>query len=301
MSRARPSPEALKILAETAEIDVNRSPENLPNLRVQTKAFIKPAVERAKDKTGVSIQTVKISGVECLEVLPKRPSKDWTLLYFFGGGFVQGSAFEDLTIAAPLCALTGAKIILPKYRLAPEDPWPAAVEDGFAVYKALANEPFGIVGEAAGGNLALSSMLRANQEEVSLPFASVLLSPWCDLTNSSDSQKFNDGRDPTLTTKASMDAASHYIGKNDPSNVMISPINGSFSGRFPPCMITTGTRDLLLSQSVRLATVLRDSGVNVDLQVWEGLWHVFEWDDRLPEAEQSIKNIAAFLFKFART
>ena len=197
MSRARPSPEALKILAETAEIDVNRSPENLPNLRVQTKAFIKPAVERAKDKTGVSIQTVKISGVECLEVLPKRPSKDWTLLYFFGGGFVQGSAFEDLTIAAPLCALTGAKIILPKYRLAPEDPWPAAVEDGFAVYKALANEPFGIVGESAGGNLALSSMLRANQEEVYLPFASVLLSPWCDLTNSSDSQKFNDGRDPT--------------------------------------------------------------------------------------------------------
>ena len=139
MSRARPSPEALKILAETTVVDVNRSPENLPNLRVQTKAFIKRAVERAKDTTGVSIQTVKISGVECLEVLPKRPSKDWTLLYFFGGGFVQGSAFEDLTIAAPLCALTGAKIILPKYRLAPEDPWPAAVEDGFAVYKALAN------------------------------------------------------------------------------------------------------------------------------------------------------------------
>jgi acetyl esterase/lipase len=112
---------------------------------------------------------------------------------------------------------------------------------------------------------------------------------------SSDSQMFNDGRDPSLRIQESKTAARLYAGDHDITNPDISPINGSFDGAFPPCLITTGTRDLLLSLSVRLARCLRESGVEVDLQVWEGLWHVFEWQHHIPEAQQSMRNIAAFL------
>ena len=112
--------------------------------------------------------------------------------------------------------------------------------------------------------------------------AVIRISPWCDLSASSDSQSFNDGRDPTLTTQDSIMAVKLYAGKNDIAHPDISPINGDFDNHFSPVLITTGTRDLLLSLSVRLASILRKKGNDVDLQVWEDLWHVFEWDDSLP-------------------
>lgn len=198
-------------------------------------------------------------------------------------------------IVAPLCAATGARVIVPDYRLAPEHPWPAAIEDGFAVYRELAARPFAIVGESAGGNLALVLMQRARADGLRLPGAAALLSPWCDLSNSGESLHFNEGRDPSLSAQASWQAARHYAGACPVDDPGISPINGRFDAGFPATLITTGTRDLHLSQSVMLSQVLRDFDVPVDLQVWEGLWHVFEWVDHLPEAQQSIQRIAAHL------
>ena len=295
ISQGNPSVEALRIIAESTFTDVDRSPENLPKLREETRAFIAPAVERVLRSTNVSTHETIVAGVKCLEVLPPERSADWRILYGFGGGFVQGSPFEDLTIAAPLCAMTGARVIIPEYRLAPEHPWPAAIDDGFAVYEAMAGTKFALVGESAGGNWALSLILRAMDERLALPGAAALLSPWCDLTNSGDSQVFNDGRDPSLTTKGSIEAAAPYSGGNALNDPKISPINGTFDATFPPCIITTGTRDLLMSQAARLSTVLKSRGAHIDLRVWDGLWHVFEWDDRLPEAQHSLKEIANFL------
>lgn len=289
------STEARRILSEEQNTPSNRSAENLPALRAKTKSFIAPAVERVLEANNVMTRGIIINGVHCLEVRPPELTAPWPILYGFGGGFVQGSPFEDLTIAAPLCAMAGAKLFIPNYRLAPEHPWPAAIDDGFAVYQALCEKPFAIVGESAGGNLALALMLRAQKAGLPLPDAVALISPWCDLDTSSDSQAFNDGRDPSLTTQCSEAAARHYAGDNDLTNPDISPIYGDYDCSFPPCLITTGTRDLLLSLSVRLATVLRESGINVDLQVWEGLWHAFEWDDRIPESNKSLSNIATFL------
>lgn len=124
-----------------------------------------------------------------------------------------------------------------------------------------------------------------------------MLSPWCDLSNSGDSLVANQGRDPTLAFEDVAAAAAHYAGNNDISNPDISPINGEFAPHFPPTIITTGTRDLLQSQAVRLARTLKEAGVVVDLRVWEGLWHVFEFDDRLPEAHQSLNQISDFLLE----
>ncbi|SLN65982.1 Monoterpene epsilon-lactone hydrolase [Roseovarius albus] len=289
------STEAQRILAEGPVAYIERSAENLPQLRSNTRAQITPAVERAIQDTGVTTEEASINGIKCLVVTPPFKTAHWPILYCFGGGFVQGSPFEDMGIAAPLSAITGAKVIMPNYRLAPEHPWPAAVEDGFAVYKHVAEQPFALVGESAGGNLALSLMLNAKDVGLPLPRVSGLLSPWCDLTNSGDSLTANDGVDPTLRLQDVQAAAAHYAHGHDLSDPHISPINGAFDANFPPCIITSGTRDLLLSQAIDLTKVLQSHDVPVDLQIWDGLWHVFEWDDHIPEARQSLTNIAAFL------
>ncbi|MDG1117613.1 MAG: alpha/beta hydrolase [Flavimaricola sp.] len=236
-------------------------------------------------------------GLSCIDVRPPELLVDWPILYAFGGGMVEGSPLEDLPIIAPLSALTGARVIVPEYRLAPEHPWPAAIEDGFAVYREIADRPFATVGESAGGNLSLAWMLKAKVEGLGLPSAAALMSPWSDLSNTGDSLIFNEGRDPTLERHNSHLAAQYYAGANRLDEPTISPIHGTYDASFPSFLITTGTRDLLLSQAVSLSQKLRNSGIKVDLQVWEGMWHVFEWYEDLPEAEQSIRRVADHLLR----
>lgn len=288
------SAEALRFLGREA-VSRDRSAHNLPGMRAKAKALAVADAPRILRANGVTMAETTIGGVRCLDVRASQPRVGWPILYGFGGGMVEGSPVEDLPVIAPLCGLTGARVVVPDYRLAPEHPWPAAVDDGLAVYRELANQPFAILGESAGGNLSLAWMLLARAEGLRLPGAAALLSPWCDLSNAGDSLTFNEGRDPTLAVGNSHLAAGYYAGENNVDQPTISPINGSFDSTFPPFLITTGTRDLLLSQAVRLSQRLRESGTVVDLQVWEGLWHVFEWYEELPEARQSIVQIAAHL------
>ena len=273
----------------------DRSAGNLPGLRAKAKSIAIAEAQRICQSHDVTMDEAILGGVRCLVVRPRNLAVNWPILYAFGGGMVEGSPEEDLPVIAPLSALTGARVIVPDYRLAPEHPWPAALEDGFAVYREIAGKPFAACGESAGGNLSLAWMLKAKAEGLPLPGAAALLSPWCDLRNTGDSLTFNDGRDPTLTRANSDLAARYYAGANTIDQPLISPVCGAFDRSFPPFLITTGTRDLLLSQAVQMSQRLRDCGVMVDLQVWEGLWHVFEWYDDLPEARQSIARIADHL------
>ncbi|MGX9355870.1 alpha/beta hydrolase [Roseobacteraceae bacterium S113] len=289
--------EAREFLAAPPERPIARTSDTLPKRRTHLKTHAIAAAPLIAQAARITTHDILIGNVPCLQVRPTTQAAGWTILYGFGGGFVEGSPLEDLTIIAFLCAMTGAQVIAPDYRLAPEHPWPAASDDMFEVYETLAQKPLAIVGESAGGNLVLGLLLRAQTHGMKLPKAAALLSPWCDLTNSGDSFTFNEGRDPVLDGRESRDAASHYVGSNDAKDPRISPINGTFDSGFPPFLITTGTRDLLLSQSVRLAERLRDKGTSVDLRVWDGMWHVFEWYDHLPEARRSLRQIAAFLSK----
>lgn len=262
--------------------------------------------ERALKQRRVTVRDITITNVPCLELLPLHAHPVGTVLYCYGGGFVCGSAFEDLIISAPLAELADVRIIAPKYRLAPEHPWPAAIDDGFVVYRHLEQENnpdgFAIAGESAGGNMALAIMLRAERAGLTLPKAAALLSPWCDLQHSADglaanadSLITNNGRDPTLSLAWVEAAAEMYAGHHDRSDPDVSPINGMFTADYPPMLITTGTRDLLMSQSKRLAGILESVGIPTELKVWEGLWHVFEFYDELPEADASLHDIARFL------
>jgi len=219
------SKEAGAILAEADFVFSDRSRENLPSIRKHTLARYIPSVKRVLSRTRVTVQATEIAGKPCLEVLPPSsvPRVDWPTLYGFGGGFVLGSPYEDLCVAAPIAAKTGSRVVIPDYRLAPEHPWPAAIDDGFALYQALAVNPFALVGESAGGNVALALMLRAQTLGLRLPSALALLSPWCDLSNSGDSLTANQGRDPTLAFENLEACAAHYARENDTSNPDISP------------------------------------------------------------------------------
>jgi len=271
----------------------------IEQFRRDSAEYFQPRVDRALSRYDISVESTIISGIPCLEVTPNVAKVRGVVLHFFGGGFVSGSAYENLLIAAPICQYSAAKIVLPEYRLSPENLWPDAIEDCFAVYKELQDRLSGISlaisGDSAGGNLGLAISLRAYRENVALPAALALLSPWCDLTNQGDSLETNDGRDPTLTRAWLNEAAKLYASAADLSQPTLSPIFASYPSEFPPVMITTGTRDLLMSQSVRLERQLRDAAVECTIRIWDNLWHVFEYYDELPESETSLEEIAQFL------
>lgn len=208
------SAEARRILAAPPPPAPDRSAAALPGVRRAALAKAKAHAGKLLCEAGTAMREAVIGGVTCLAVVPGRHETEWPILYGFGGGFVQGSPVEDLSIIAPLCAAIGARVIVPDYRLAPEHPWPAALEDCFAVYRALSERPFAIVGESAGGNLALGLMHGGRAEGLPLPGAAALMSPWCDLGNSGDSFCFNNARDPSLSAQNSLQAVRHYAGEH---------------------------------------------------------------------------------------
>merc|ERR1712008_13280 len=170
----------------------------------------------------------------------------------------------------------GRRVCTPRYRLSPEHPFPAARDDVMAVYRVLRDSAqIIVVGQSAGGNLALGLTLAATKSTgLAAPLAVALLSPWIDMTHSGDSHITLAGLDPTLSVTHFLGpAALAYAGGLAPSAPEVSPLFEEFCSGFPPTVISSGTRDLLLSDSVRLAARLREQGTTVDLQVAEGLWH----------------------------
>lgn len=242
---------------------------------------------------GIPVQTVTPNGYD-------SRNDEQVILYFFGGAYVVGSPWIDLPLTARLAHRLGIRVHSPYYRRAPEHPFPAAVDDGVAVYRGLLEnvEPSGIcfVGESAGGNLALAVMLRARDEGLELPAGAALMSPWCDLTQTAESQRQPPGFDPTLEYALHLEvAAAAYAGTHDQKDPRISPVYADYAGGFPPTLITTGTRELFLGDCARLSTAMRRAGIDTRLHVWEGMWHTFEWYYTVPEADQSMDEIAAFV------
>ena len=150
-----------------------------------------------------------------------------------------------------------------------------------------------VSGESAGGNQAVALMQSARNQGMPMPACAVLFSPWVDLTNNGDSHIFNDGRDPSLNNAWVDSATAMHANGIDPGNPGISPIFADMRG-LPPCIITTGTRDLLLSQCLGLAQKLRAADVDCDLRVWEGMWHVFEFY-AISEAQTSLQEVSAYI------
>ena len=273
--------------------------ENLDAYRTAVGDGFAPQIKVAIEAFDGEIEMIEVAGIRCRQLTPQ----DWNsqdghcILYAYGGGYVSGSTNEDQLITAPLAQQSGTRIIMVEYRLSPEHPYPLPQQDMRRVYSALL-EQYGasrliVSGESAGGNLALGLLQYARDNGLLLPRCAVLFSPWCDLANQGDSHSFNDTRDPTLNNAWVDIAASLHAGDCPLDDAGLSPIHGDMRG-LPPCIITTGSRDLLLSQCLRLAVRLRAAGVECDLRVWDGLWHVFEFYP-IAEAQRSIAEIAAFI------
>lgn len=242
-----------------------------------------------------------VGGVPVAVLVPKNisgknPGK--AAMYLHGGGFVLGN--PDDAYAMRLAALLRLPVYAVQYRLAPEHPFPAALDDCLAVYTNLV-QSFGpqnvvVFGGSAGGNLALSMLLRANTKGLPMPVALALSSPATDLTRTGDSTFANQGRDPVLQWDGLMEYfALAYADGFAPAAPLLSPAYADYWPGFPPTLITTGTRDLFLSNCVRLSRAMLQAGVNVELRVWEGMFHGFELIPDLPEGEQAREEMAAFL------
>jgi acetyl esterase/lipase len=219
------------------------------------------------------------------------------LVFTHGGAYVGGSGKEVPPAVIAIANAAGMRVLSVDYRLAPQYPFPAAVDDAVAAYRwllsqGLSNEEIGWFGESAGGGLTLATMHALKQNGLPLPGAIAVLSPWTDLTLSSESYFTLDADDPAFTRDQLSILAHAYYQQSDPRDPLVSPVYGEFSG-FPPTLIQVGSKEIVLSDSLRFARLARAAGVDVTLDVWDGMWHVFQFM-AVPESAEAITGIGDF-------
>ncbi len=222
------------------------------------------------------------------------------LLFLHGGGFQLGSLRSDGELAARLGRASGMRVLFPEYRLAPEHPFPAAIDDARAAWKWLRTNhgldatAIGLAGASAGGGLAVSLLVAARDAGEALPAAAVLMSPTVDLTSSGASMTERVHQDPFSTPAMLRQFASDYLAGADPRTPLASPLFASLSG-LPPLLIQAGTADLLFSDSERLAKAATAVGVDVTLEIGQGLPHVYPILLDTPEAAKATDQAGRFL------
>lgn len=262
------------------------------------------ATRRDPADPAVRCLRVEIAGLPGEWVLAPGADPDVRLLYLHGGGFCSGSGAFYLPLAAHLSAAAHCAVLLPDYRLAPESPFPAGLEDCVRAYQWLtATGPDGpaqaektvIAGDSAGGGLTLATLLCLRDQGLPLPKAGIALSPFADLTLSGESIRSEAGSDPIMDPRCLPDFVTRYVAGQTVQNPLISPVFGHFSG-LPPLLIQVGEHEIIRDDSVQVAARARADGVAVTLEVWEGMFHVFQsHEPLLPEAREAIQHIASMM------
>ena len=246
----------------------------------------------------VRVTPAQLGGISGEWVEGPQPG-NLTLLYLHGGGYFGCSAETHRPITAGF-ALQGFRVYAPDYRLAPENKFPAAVDDVVAVYGALlsaghAAQSIVVSGESAGGGLALSLMLALRAAAVSLPAAAALFSPWTDLAATGDSVRTNADRCAMFSGTDIAPTARFYLGDTDPRDPLASPLYADLSG-LPPLLIHVGADEVLRDDSTRLAERARAAGVHVELKIWPVVPHAWQLATHLiPEGRQSLREAGVFL------
>jgi acetyl esterase/lipase len=246
----------------------------------------------------VKKEVVQYAGLDSAWFIPDGYGTSKTMMYFHGGGYSVGSYNSHRALIARLARATGYKVLAPNYRMAPDNPAPAAVEDALNIYiQAIQDgyENIFLMGDSAGGGLALALTLQLKKRKLPMPKGLVLLSPWSDLTLTGDSIKTKAGVDSLIDPNLLDVFAQKYIGKMDPKDPMISPLFGDFKS-FPPTLIHVGGAEVLLDDSTRLAQKMNKAGVTVELEVWDDMMHVWHFlGGIMPEANRAIEKIGTFV------
>ncbi|REJ71212.1 MAG: alpha/beta hydrolase [Planctomycetota bacterium] len=248
----------------------------------------------------VSTDLIDINATPAERLTPQEAEPAGTILYLHGGGYCFGSITLYHELAARIAAASGATVILPEYRLAPEHPFPAALEDAEKVYQwtldqGCSADRLAIVGDSAGGGLSLALAVTLRDAGRPLPAAIVCLSPWTDLACTGDSLRTRAEIDPMLPANRIQACAKQYAGNHDLRDPRISPLYADLTG-LPPLLIHVGTDEVLLDDSTRLADAARNAGVDVACDVRDGLWHDWHlYAAVVPEGREAISEIAQFL------
>jgi acetyl esterase/lipase len=249
---------------------------------------------------GTQTTALSAGGVPAVLVATRVSRRDRHILYLHGGGFVTGSSSLYRHLTWRLAAAGRARLLSVDYRLAPEHPFPAALEDAVAAYRWLLaggadSRRIAVMGDSAGGNLAFAMLLKARDEGLPLPAAAVGLSPWLDLALTGPSLQLNAEPDPMLNADEAPSLVEYYLAGADPRMPYASPLYGDPAG-LPPTLLQVDSDEILRDDSVRMAEKLRPAGCRVELEIWPRMphvWHLFA--PVMPEARQAIEHIGRFL------
>ena len=279
---------------------VKGSSLGMPNIAAVRKRIDSLARIFPRQASDTKSDWLKAGGVAALRVTRPESRDHHHVLYLHGGGYVAGSVSHYRDFLWRIATATRSHVLCPDYRLAPEHPFPAAVDDAFTAYRWLladGADPRHIVmmGDSAGGGLVLATLLRLRDEGIALPAAAVMLSPWTDLAMSGGSLQFNAQADPALSPERVRYAAELYLAGADPRNPYASPLYGDPTG-LPKSLIQVGSDEIQLDDSVRMADKMRAAGCEVDLQIWTRMPHAWQlFAGYLPESKRAIEQIGAFV------
>lgn len=294
-AESMPSPECVKLAGKLrAYRDANES--TLEETRANLDAF----GDRFPLPKGLVVEKDDVDGVPAEWLIPKDAHEPGVLYYLHGGGYVIGSIQSHRHMVAAMAEAASMRAFMVDYRLAPEHPFPAGLEDAVSGYHWLLAsghdaDKIVLCGDSAGGGLTLATLLQLREEGAPLPKCAVLLSPWTDLTNTLESRITKLDAEPLLSAPGASGNAEDYANGEKLTHPLISPINADLSD-LPPMLIQVGTEEILLDDSVVLADRMCDAGVDVQLDVWDGLFHVWQYyPGWLPEAQEAIDEIAAFI------
>jgi monoterpene epsilon-lactone hydrolase len=287
---------AIEALRDRQQASAGQVPPTLQELR----ATFTPGDRLHPVPDDVLVTDVTAGGVPAHWLTAPGTDPGRVLLFLHGGGFELGSVRSDGELAARLGRAAGMRVLFPEYRLAPEHPFPAALDDVLAAWhwlrtdQGLSATSLAVAGDSAGGGLAVALLVATRDAGEELPAAAVLMSPTVDLTSSGASMTERADQDPISTPAMLRQFAADYLAGADPKTPLASPLFASLTG-LPPLLIQVGTADLLLSDSERLATAATHAGVDVTLQIGEGLPHVYQLLLGTPEAAQATEQIGKFL------
>ncbi|HEY0816368.1 MAG TPA: alpha/beta hydrolase [Pseudonocardia sp.] len=252
---------------------------------------------------GVTVTPTCLGGRPALQVDPEDGASGTTILYFHGGAWVFGSPATSVPLTAALVQRTGARAVSLDYRLAPEHPFPAAIEDAVAAYQELlergvAPQRIVLAGDSAGGGLCISALLAARAARLPQPACVVAFSPGLDATRTGASMTTKHGIDPLFTRESLQQVGVHYLAGQDPCQPLLSPAVCADLRGLPPLLLQAGSNEVLLDDSTRLATRAAAAGVDVVLDVTADVPHVFQsFEGMLDEADAALERAARFILE----
>ena len=284
-------------------LEIIKSQPSKPGVSVERmRAGMEKVAERVA--SDVRCDPIDIGGVPGEWIVAPGAADDRVILYLHGGGYVMGSINTHRAMMARISRAAKARVLAIDYRLAPEHPFPAAVDDATTAYRWLLTQGYKpgkitIAGDSAGGGLTFSTLLSLRDSKTPLPAAAAPISPWTDLAATGESLKTRAKVDPMVGDSGLAPMAKHYAGSHDLKHPLVSPLYANLEG-LPPLLIHVGDAEILLSDSTRIAERAKAAGVDVTLEVWPDMvhvWHVFA--KILPEGQQAIDRIGEFVL--ART